>query len=120
VGIARVQMEEAKHEKRFWAESLNHAATVKNLWPVPNHDLTPSEAWDDKRPDIKYLIPYGTIVFYKNNKKGQDKWENKGRKASFLGLVKGRRGVRVYDTELKKVILTRDIKIHYGAFMDDG
>ena len=70
---------------------------------------TPYQALYDTKPDITNIKVFGLIVYYKNKATGLKKLDPRAKKAIVVGF--GKNLYRLYNTNSKKVIWARDVKI---------
>jgi hypothetical protein len=78
-------------------------------------DIVPAELWSKRKPSISYFKSFGCSVFVTLPKKERrGKFSPRGKKLIFLGYCDGRRGFRMWDQELKKIITSRDVVFKEG------
>lgn len=53
VDKARTIMIESKMPKEFWGEAVYYSAYVTNRSPTAWKEMTPSEAWEGRKPNVR-------------------------------------------------------------------
>ena len=71
---------------------------------------TPYEVLFGKTPSCHHLRIFGCLVYAKDNKKGEDKFGERGRRCIFVGYPYSQKGYRVFDLETRKIFTSRDVK----------
>ncbi|KAL3686253.1 hypothetical protein R1sor_004275 [Riccia sorocarpa] len=95
----------------LWAETLATANYLVNRSPTrANLGLTPEEKFTGKPPDLAHLKSFGCIVYVHQGEHLLNKLEARARKGIFLGYDLALAGYRCYIPELKKVVITRDVR----------
>ena len=83
---------------RFWAEALSTAAYLINQSPTTTlHDMTPFEAWYNKKPNVSHLRVFGCSGFVHIPKDQRKKLDPKAKQCTFLGYGSTKKGYRLYD-----------------------
>lgn len=60
---ARSMLNDAKMQKKFWAEAVNTAVYLINRSPTRTlHGKTPEEAWTNKKPYVGHLKIFGSVA----------------------------------------------------------
>ncbi|PLW22660.1 hypothetical protein PCANC_26274, partial [Puccinia coronata f. sp. avenae] len=86
------------------AERMNR--TISNL--VRSGFRSPSSILDMKPPDLKYLHPFGCMVWHKVPEANRKKLDVKGRSGMLLSYLKDGNGYRVWDLQRRVVVKTQD------------
>ena len=80
----RACLYEAKLPKKLWGEACHFIVYLKNRSPCKLlQDVTPYEAWTNRKPDISHLHPFGTYCVA--NKERAKKLDDQGIKCRLLG-----------------------------------
>jgi hypothetical protein len=104
----------AKLPKFLWGEAVNTAVYLYNRTPHSQlHFKTPYQVLNDIKPDITNIRVFGSVAYYKV-KVGLKKLDPRAKKAILLGF--GNNLYRLYDTESKRLIWARDVKILENQF----
>lgn len=111
--------------KEFWAEACNTAAYVMNRTPrVRLQNKTPIEMWSGEKPDVSSLRIFGSKVMVHTPKEKRKKWSPKASEMIFIGYDNQKKGYRCYDSESKKVTVSRDVNFYESisstVLMDGG
>lgn len=77
--------------------------------------LTPYEAWTGRKPIIKYFKRFGCRSYFLDSRPSRGKLEPRGMSGIFLGYSEESKEYRIWLTNEKKIIITRDVK-----FIDDS
>lgn len=102
--VARALHFEAGLSIMFWGECVLTATYIINRLPSKLlKDKTPYEVLLGNKPPYNHLRIFGCLVYAKDNKKGGDKFGERGRPCVFVGYPNGQKGYRVYDLETKKI-----------------
>eukprot|EP00737_Agarophyton_chilense_P003002 gb/GEZJ01003471.1/.p1 GENE.gb/GEZJ01003471.1/~~gb/GEZJ01003471.1/.p1 ORF type:complete len:730 (-),score=111.20 gb/GEZJ01003471.1/:63-2252(-) len=110
--LVRSMLCHKKLPKHFWAEALNVAVYVRNrvtCKALPS-SVTPYELWHGQKPDVSNLRVFGSRCWYKVVDHKLKKLEERGVEAIFIGYTPGSHGYKLWDSEKKKVIVSRDVR----------
>jgi hypothetical protein len=107
----------AKLPVLFWEEAFMCAIYIHNRC-ITSGDTTrtPDEIWSGKKPHINHLRVFGCDVYIHTLKKERSKLDPKSKKGIFVGYDESKQGYRVFDIELQKVIVSRDIIFNENEF----
>ena len=94
--------------KTFWAEALSYATHIVNRLPASALDgKTPKEVWSGELvSDYDSLRIFGCPAYYHVK---ESKLDPRAKKSIFLGYTGGVKGFRLWCTESKKIVLSRDV-----------
>ena len=110
VEAVRCMLSDSKLPKTFWGEALSTAAYVRNRSPtVALQDMTPYEALNGHKPNVKHLRTFGCTSFVHIPKDERDKLDAKSKKCIFLGYGSTTKGYRLFNLDTKKVFHSRDV-----------
>ncbi|KAL5715795.1 hypothetical protein ACHQM5_017567 [Ranunculus cassubicifolius] len=113
---ARCMMSNAGLKKFWWAEALNMACFLINRSPHSALDYkTPMEVWSGSPVDYSELKVFGCPAYYHVK---EDKLGVRAKKAIFLGYPVGVKGYRLWCTDLKKFVVSRDVTFNESAMLD--
>ena len=112
IDLVRSMMSHKQVSKQFWAEALATAVHVRNrvtsrALPV---DTTPHHIWMKTTPNIGHLRIFGSKCWYTLPKLELRKLDVRAREAMFLGYAQGSKAYKLWDGELNKIIVSRDVK----------
>ena len=112
IDLVRCMIHSENVAKHFWAEALNTAVYVRNR--VPNKalpkDKTPFSLWHGTIPDLSHLRVFGSKCWYVSPKSKLKKLDARSREALMMGYANKSKGYKLWDIELKKMIISRDVK----------
>jgi hypothetical protein len=94
--------------KVFWGEALSYARHIVNRLPsAALNGRTPLEVWSGSPAnDYDSMRIFGCSAYYHVT---ESKLDPRAKKAIFLGFSGGVKGYRLWCSESKKVILSRDV-----------
>lgn len=104
----RALITESKLKKEMWGEAAYTATYLLNRSPTKTLSVTPYEKWNDKEPDLSNLRLFGSTAYAKNLEQLR-KLDDRSKKLVFVGYAPN--GYRLWDSEKRKVIIARDVKI---------
>ena len=92
----------------FWGEALSYARHIVNWLPSAIlNGRTPLEVWSGSLAnDYDSMRIFGCSTYYHVT---ESKLDPRAKKAIFLGFSGGVKGYRLWCSESKKVILSRDV-----------
>ncbi|CDF39892.1 unnamed protein product [Chondrus crispus] len=98
--------------KRFWAEALATSVYVRNrvtsrTLPV---NATPHHIWMNSTPNVGHLRVFGSKCWYTLPKLELRKLDLRAREAMFLGYSQCSKAYKLWDGELNKIVVSRDVK----------
>ncbi|KAL8107155.1 hypothetical protein AgCh_023817 [Apium graveolens] len=94
----------------LWGEAVRYSIYVLN--GVPTRSLngqTPYEAWNGDKLDLTHLKVFGCTAFVKIPLKNVKKLDNRSEKMVYLGKEPGTKGSRLFNPEMGRVHVSRDI-----------
>ena len=106
----RTMLADSKLPHRFWAEALSTIVYLRNHSPTKALEgVTPYEAWNGSRPDVRSLRIFGCSAYAHVPKSERRKLDSKTRKCVLLGYGTEQKGYHLYDPRRMKVIHSRDV-----------
>jgi hypothetical protein len=73
-------------------------------------NVVPMELWNGRKPTVSYFKLFGCTGYVTLPKRErQGKFGPRGKKMIFLGYCENRKGYRMWDSDLKKIITSRDV-----------
>ena len=122
VNLVRSMLAHKHVNKRFWAEALDNAVYVRNR--VTSRALpkntTPHHLWAGKKPDVSHLRVFGSKCWYTLPAKQLHKLDARAREAMFLGYAKESKAYKLWDGELCKVVVSRDVTFDESGYGSNG
>lgn len=107
---ARSMLEEAKLDKKYWAEAVNTSVYLKNRCPTRAvKGMTPEEAWSKKRVDLRHLKVFGCRAFMHVPKQKRKKFDSKTKELLFVGYCETTKGYRLLDPVTHRLYKARDV-----------
>ena len=75
----RSMLYDSELPKTLWGEAAHTVVYLKNINPTSSSNMIPHEAWNDRKPDLSNLHPFGTLCFAKvEHTKKLDEQKTKG------------------------------------------
>lgn len=109
--MARCLLIESKLPSSFWAEAVNTANYIRNRCPTKSlNGKTPHAIWYGKAPSVKYFKEFGCKVMCLNRDSSKGKFTPRCWDGHFVGYDLRYKGFRIWIPELRKVIISRDVK----------
>jgi hypothetical protein len=109
VEMARSMLNEKNLPNEFWAEAVATSLHLMNISPIKAvRNMTPYEAWSDRRPDISRLKVFRCVAYSLIDSNERTKLDKKSEKFIFVGYSDEMKGYRLYNLETKKLIIRRD------------
>ncbi|KAK4404232.1 Retrovirus-related Pol polyprotein from transposon TNT 1-94 [Sesamum angolense] len=97
-------------------EAVYTAVYLLNRCPTKAvQNMTPIEAWSDKKPLAKHLRVFGSICYVHIPTEKRHKLEEKIEKGIFLGYSTQSKGYRIYNLKTKKLIINKDVEFDEDA-----
>ena len=118
--LTRTMMVAANTPKTFWAEAVNTACYIRNRCPTLSDKLIPEELWSGRKISVRHLRPFGCKVFIHVPKEKRRKLDDRSITGVLLGYSSATKGYRVWDTENKRVLVSRDVLFEEGIFPFKG
>ncbi|KAL0741957.1 hypothetical protein Bca4012_083470 [Brassica carinata] len=110
VEMARAMIKHKNMPLKFWAEAVHTAAYVQNRTTTRAlKNITPLEAWNGTNPSVNHMKVFGSICYVHIPDEKRRKWDEKSKKAIFVGYSSQTKGYRVYMLERKKIEISRDV-----------
>ncbi|XP_074318206.1 uncharacterized protein LOC141655000 [Silene latifolia] len=95
---------------KFWGDCILTATYLINLMPSPVIDNnTPFKLIFGTEPVYDNLRVYGCVCYATMPPTFSDKFGNRARKCIFIGYPHNQKGYRLYDVQLHKVFVSRDV-----------
>ncbi|GAA0166461.1 hypothetical protein LIER_21609 [Lithospermum erythrorhizon] len=101
----------AKNMPKFlWSEAIVWSVYVLNRCPtISVKGKTPQEAWNGRKPVVDYLKVWGCLAHDHVPKVNRGKLDKRSTICVFLGISEGTKGYRLYNTETRKIVTTKDV-----------
>ena len=111
MNLVRSMLAHKTINNRFWAEALATAVYVRNrvTSSVLPPNTTPHHKWMGKAPNVGHIRVFGSKCWYTLPKVKVRKLDPRAREALFLGYVESSRAYKLWDGELQKVVISRDV-----------
>ena len=103
--------------KSFWTQTLEYASHLINMLPSSAiGGKTPTEQWSGKpASDYDQLHIFGCPAYYHVK---EDKLSPKAKKVIFMGFRRGVDGFLLWDSEDKKMVLSRDVTFDETSLLE--
>lgn len=115
--VARALRFESGLPVDFWTECVLTATYIINR--LPSRVLkgkTPYKILFNKQPNYDHVTVFGCLVYAKDNRKGRERFDWRGRRCVFVGYPHLQKGYRVFDLETKQIYTSRDVKFFKDIF----
>ena len=110
VEMARAMIKFKNLPLKFWAEAVHTAAYVQNRTTTRAiRSITPLEAWNGTKPSVNHMRVFGSVCYVLIPDEKRRKWDDKSKKAIFVGYSSQTKGYRVYLLEENKVDISRNV-----------
>lgn len=113
IEMARCMIEDAGLPLNFWAEAVCTANYLQNRLPTRVIETTPYEKWNNKKPQVKHCVRFGSKCFVHIPTEKRRKLENTATEMIFVGYDEQSKAYRCFDRTKNKLVISRDVK-----FMD--
>ena len=112
----RCMLSQAKLGREFWAEAVTYASHITNRLPAAtNEEKNPLEVWSGSlATNYDFLRIFGCPTYYHVK---DSKLDPRAKKAIFLGFSLGVKRNRLWCTETKKIIHSRDVTFNEFEFV---
>ncbi|CDF32368.1 unnamed protein product [Chondrus crispus] len=112
IDLVRSRLSHKQVSKRFWAEALATSVYVRNrvtsrALPV---NTTPHHIWMNSTPNVGHLRVFGSKCWYTLPRLELRKLDLRAREAMFLGYPQCSKAYKLWDGELNKIVVSRDVK----------
>ena len=114
--MARIMLSNVNLSKEFWAEAVSYACQIINRLPAAaNEGKTPLQVWSGSpATDYDFFHIFGCHAYYHVQ---ESKLDPRAKKAIFMGFSLGVKGYRLWCTETKKTIQSRDVTFNDFEFV---
>lgn len=107
VDKARTILIDSNLSKNLWGEAIYFSAYVTNRSPTASLQVTPSEMWEMRKPNVQNLRVFGSTAYAHIPKQIRTKLEPKGKKLRMVGYSPS--GYRLWDEDQQKVVIERNV-----------
>ncbi|WZZ64833.1 hypothetical protein YC2023_076203 [Brassica napus] len=109
--VARSMMFHTSVPKRFWSDAVISACYLINRIPTKIlEDQAPYEVLNRSKPVLDHLRVFGCVCFVLVPGELRNKLEAKSTRAMFIGYSKSQKGYKCYDSDARRVLVSRDVK----------
>lgn len=107
---ARCLMLQSQLPVSFWAEAVSTANYIRNRTPSSSlKGKTPYEVWTGRKPDVSHCREIGCEAICLDTDPTKGKFDSRGKSAIFLGYSESSKGYRLWLSEERKVVVSRDV-----------
>lgn len=107
----RCMLIDAGLNKQFWAEAVHAAVNVINVLPNASTEKAPDELWHNKKCNLTNFKVFGTKAMVWRPNQHRTKLDPKSYECILLRYADNQKAYRLYDTNTKKIVASRDIII---------
>ncbi|KAL0745399.1 hypothetical protein Bca101_102106 [Brassica carinata] len=109
--VARSMMFHTSVPKRLWSDAVISACYLINRIPTKIlEDQSPYEVLNRSKPVLDHLRVFGCVCFVLVPGELRNKLEAKSTRAMFIGYSTSQKGYKCYDSEARRVLVSRDVK----------
>lgn len=110
VEMARAMIKAKDLPLKFWAEAVYTAAYIQNRTSSRAiENKTPFEGWNGTKPTLSHMKVFGSICYVHIPDEKRKEWDDKSKKAIFVGYSSQTKGYMVYLLEEDKLTISRDV-----------
>lgn len=119
VSMARSLLKSKNVPGKFWGEAVATAVYLLNRAPTKSlTNITPYEAWKNKKPSVQHLRTFGSVAYAKVTKPHLPKLADRSVKTVMLGYETNAKAYRLYDPVNKQLLVSRDVIFDENAQWD--
>lgn len=108
--MARSMLSEKKMPTKYWGEAVRYAVYILNKLPTRSlSDITPYEAWFERKPSIDYLRIFGCVAYMKVLAAHTKKLDERSKRLVHIGREPGTKAYRLFDPISGSVHISRDV-----------
>lgn len=118
LNLVRSMLHHKNIPTHFWAEAFSTAVYIRNRVlsrSVPQNS-TPFQLWYGRKPSLKHLRSFGTKCWYTIPRHKIKKLDARARCALMMGYSSQTKGYKLWDIELQKFLISRDVKFLETSF----
>ncbi|UYV83888.1 hypothetical protein LAZ67_X000522, partial [Cordylochernes scorpioides] len=106
--MARASMHNADLPQKFWAESVNCAAYIKNRSLCSALDnKVPEEIWISRKVSVRHFKIFGALAYAHIPKQKRKKFDRRAKRCILVGYSTQSKGYRLWDNDSKQVFITK-------------
>ncbi|UYV69328.1 hypothetical protein LAZ67_6003255, partial [Cordylochernes scorpioides] len=106
--MARASMHNADSPQKFWAESVNCAAYIKNRSLCSALDnKVPEEIWFSRKVSVRHFKIFGALAYAHIPKQKRKKFDRRAKRCILVGYSTQSKGYRLWDNDSKQVFITK-------------
>lgn len=102
-------IKESRLPAYLWAEAAQYTVYTLNRVLCKASPVTPYEAWNNTKPDVRKLRPFGCVAYVHIPEVERRKLDQKSIRCIFIGYCDTRSAYRFWDPSSKKVKISRDV-----------
>ena len=96
--------------QEYWAEAVVAAAYIRNrVISRSTYGKSPYHLWYGKKPTVRHLRVWGCIAYAHVAHEKRSKFDAKAVKCVMIGYSESSKAWRLWDTERKRLIVSRDV-----------
>ncbi|UYV83682.1 SETMAR [Cordylochernes scorpioides] len=106
--MARASMHNADLPQKFWDESVNCAAYIKNRSLCSALDnKVPEEIWLSRKVSVRHFKIFGALAYAHIPKQKRKKFDRRAERCILVGYSTQYKGYRLWDNDSKQVFITK-------------
>ncbi len=120
MNFVRAMLKERNLPQSFWGECLRYAVYLRNRMSKRGEKKSRFEVFHKRKPAPLRAQIFGCMVYYKNNSKKKKILDDRARLGIFVGVNEEEGTYRIYDTEKKVVVKSRDVMFFEGTKLPES
>jgi hypothetical protein len=92
----------------FWAEAANYAVYTRNRAPSGRNNKVPEDIWRGREVHASHAQPFGCPAYFRDHT-NTDKLRQRYKEGRLLSYEEGTLNYRIWDTDKRKAIISRDV-----------
>ena len=107
---SRAELYAKNLQQYWWAEAVNYSVYTQNRVLSSTIEKTPFELYYKRKPDVSHMHEFGVKVRVLIPENERHKLDAKCHDGIFFGYCETQDGYRIWDSEDKKIRISRDVK----------
>nr|KYP40999.1 Retrovirus-related Pol polyprotein from transposon TNT 1-94 [Cajanus cajan] len=117
LNIARSLLLQSHLPLSYWCFAVKHAVMIINILPSYKlHNLSPSNIFYNKEPDISHLRVFGSLCFASTLTAHRTKFAPRAKRCLLLGHKDGVKGYLLMDLNTKEIFISRNVVFYETIF----
>ena len=109
--MRRSMLIDAGLPNKYWGEGVMTANHLQNRLPTVVSESTPYEKWNDRKPNLNYILRFGCTAYAAILAEKKQKLDNKAKQLRLVGYEEGTKGYSLLDTMTARIYISKDVII---------